>query len=279
MYTKQSYLSVRLAVLTPAVFVASLSGLCAGPMMAPAPLGPTLIAEPSGIEAEFHVGYSSDYIFRGGRLGGDLFEFGLDFAGAGDLPLLGEVNWSAGMWYASYDYNGIDYDVSGAPIGTFNSSLNELDVYGEVSKPIGDIFSVAVGITNYSYFGNGNFGGTNDDIEPYISIGADFWGISFGAAAYLDGANNYAHDFYYELSAGYEHELMENLSGGLELVLGIFDESNVSASDDSDIYFGATASLSYAVSKHITLSPYASLTFSDNLGDYFFGGVSLGFGF
>ena len=226
----------------------------------------TAVAE---IESEFHVGYSSDYIFRGADLGGDLYEFGLDFAGSGDVQGLGAFDWSAGVWYASIDANG----------GAANSSTNELDVYGGVSKSLNDMFAVAVGITNYSYFGNGAAGGTNDDIEPYVSIGAEVAGISLGAAAHFDGANNYAHDLYYEFTASYERELGENLSGGIELVLGYFDDSNAVPGDDSDVFFGGTASLSYAVSDNITVSPYASLTFSDNLGDHFFGGVSVGFGF
>lgn len=235
-----------------------------------APLGPTLAPAPSpGLDAEFHVGYSSDYIFRGADLGGDLYEFGLDFAGSGSVPVLGDLDWSAGLWYASIDDNS----------GIMNSSYNELDVYGEVSKSLTDIFSVAVGLTNYSYFGTGAAGGVNDDVEPYVSIGADLFGLSFGAAAYLDGANNYRHDLYYEFTAAYERALMERLTFGLEGVVGVFDESNVDVSDDTDVYVGGTASLSYAVSDAITVTPYISATFSDNLGDYLFGGVSVGFGF
>ncbi|MFM1557741.1 MAG: hypothetical protein ACKJSK_00430, partial [Roseibacillus sp.] len=80
----------------------------------------TLIAPAvAEIESEFHVGYSSDYIFRGTNNttsnDDDLYEFGLDFAGSGTVPGLGDVDWSAGLWYASF-------------------GSNELDVYGEVSK-------------------------------------------------------------------------------------------------------------------------------------------------
>ena len=45
------------------------------------------------------------------------------------------------------------------------------------------------------------------------------------------------------------------------------------------IFFGGTASLSYSVTENISVSPYIAVTTSDNLGDYFFGGVSVGFGF
>lgn len=222
------------------------------------------------IESEFHVGYSSDYIFRGHDAGGDLFEFGLDFAGTGALCSLGDLDWSAGIWYASFDYNN----------SSMNSSQNELDVYAEVSKSLNEMFSVAVGITNYSYFGNGNAGGTNDDIEPYLAIGVTLpQGIELGAAANFDGADNYNHDLYYEFTATYEHVLGPNLTAALDVVLGVFDDSNVNANDDSDIFYGASLSLSQAVSDSITITPYVGVTFSDNLGDFFFGGLSAGFGF
>lgn len=257
---RTTYLSYPISI----ALLASMGSVSAGE--APK-LCPTLH---SGLDAEFHVGYSSDYIFRGADAGGDLFEFGLDFAGAGTAPILGDVNWSAGMWYASFDHNSASYG---------NSSRNELDVYAEVSKQLTDMFSVAAGIINYSYFGNGHLGGTNDDIEPYIALSADIGCITLAAAAHLDGADNYNHDVYYEFTATHERALCENLTASLELILGVFDDSNVSATDDSDVYFGGTASVSYAVSDNITITPYVSATFSDDLGDFFFGGVSAGFGF
>jgi uncharacterized protein (TIGR02001 family) len=226
-------------------------------VLALAGLSMTLIAPAvAEIESEFHVGYSSDYIFRGSNQSGDndLYEFGLDFAGSGTAPVLGDVDWSAGVWYASF-------------------GSNELDVYGEVSKSLNDMLAVAVGITNYSYFG-----GNDDDIEPYISIGATVGEISLGAAAHYDESDTKDHDVYYEFTAGYERDLGENLNGAVELVLGWFDES-AAGSDDDDVFYGGTVSLSYAASENITVTPHASVTFSENLGDHFFGGVSVGFGF
>jgi hypothetical protein len=230
---------------------------------------PLLGTAAADIESEFHAGYSSDYVFRGGQVGGNLFEFGFDFAGSGDVGPLGELDWSAGIWYATFD--------ALTRIGA-DGANNELDVYGEVSKSLSEMFSVAVGITNYSYFGNG--GAADDDIEPYISLGAAINdNLSLGATAFYDGSNNYIHDWYFEFGAAYERELCQNTTAGLEVVLGWFDESNAVPGDDDDIYVRGTASLSYAVSENITVTPYASVSFSDNLGDRFYGGVSVGFGF
>ena len=85
-------------------------------------LAPVTVAE---IESEFHVGYSTDYIFRGGPLGGDLYEFGLDFAGSGDLQGIGALDWSAGIWYASFE-----------PVPKLGPKRNnqELDIYYELIK-------------------------------------------------------------------------------------------------------------------------------------------------
>ena len=232
-------------------------------------LGPASTPETSGLDSEFHVGYNSDYIFRGDRRGGDLYEFGFDFAGSGQVPLLGDLDWSAGVWYASYEVDSPN----------LNSSNNELDVYAEVRKPLNDVVSIAVGIINYSYFGNGAPGGTNDDVEPYVAIGIDFFALDLGFAFYYDGSDNYRHDFYSEFTAGYEHEISERLTANLEAVIGVFDESNANPAKGSDVYYGGTASLSVAVTDQITVTPYVAATSSSNLGDYFFGGVSVGFGF
>ena len=152
--TTKSFLSRPTSLIAIAALLGgSVSTLSAGDE--PPVLGPTLAPLASGIEAEFHVGYSSDYIFRGANQGGDLYEFGLDFAGSGDLVGLGAVDLSAGVWYGS----------AGA--------ADELDVYAEVSKSLNEMLAVAVGITNYSYFGDGD-----NDIEPYISIGTTVGEIS-----------------------------------------------------------------------------------------------------
>ena len=197
-------------------------------------------------------------------IGSDLFEFGLDFAGSGNAGALGDFDWSAGIWYGSFSVG----DDSGS---------NELDVYGEVSKSLNDLFSLAVGLINLSYFGNGS--SADDDIDPYVSLGAEVGSVSLGATAIFDGADNYNHDVYMEFTAAYEKEFNEKLSAGLQATLGWFDDSNFDTSDDDDLYVAGTLSLSYTLSDNISLSPFATVKFSDNLGDQFYGGVSLGFSF
>ena len=220
----------------------------------------TLIAPAvAEIESEFHVGYSSDYIFRGTNNtpsdDDDLYEFGLDFAGSGTVPGLGDVDWSAGLWYASF-------------------GSNELDVYGEVSKSLNEMFSVAVGITNYSYFGESD-DNVADDIEPYISLGANVGEISLGVGAHFDESDNREHDIYWEFTAAYEKELSGNMTLGLSAVLGHFDEED----DGFDTYYGLSAALSIAASDDITVTPHITHIFDGKDGAETFGGVSVGFGF
>ena len=96
------------------------------------------------IESEFHVGYNSDYIYRGVELGEDAYEYGLDIAGSSDCGL----DWSAGIWSISPDGAGDD----------------ELDIYASVGKDLG-IGSVAAGFTVYTYDGAS---GLDDDAEVYL---------------------------------------------------------------------------------------------------------------
>ena len=201
------------------------------------------------IETSFSAGYTSEYVYRGSLFGDDLFDFGIEASGSGELGGLGEVGFTGGIWYASF------------------SGGNELDIYGEVSKDMGS-FSLAAGITNYSYFGIEPPVG--DDIEPYLSIGTELGGISLGIAGYYDESDSYDYDLYWELSAGYDVDL-GSMSLGLSATYGYFD--------DEVEYFALSAGLDIPVSDSISVSPHITTTFSDDLGDQTFGGVGVSFGF
>ena len=218
----------------------------------PAPKAAIAPAPSSDLEVNFGAGYTSDYIFRGGDNGTNLFDMTLEFSGSGNLGALGGLDWTAGIWYASYSATG-------------GGSNNELDLYSQVSKSLSDMLDVAVGVTNYSYFGND---GSDDDIEPYVSLSTAMGEIALGATAYYDEGPG---DWYYEVSAAYERALSDSCTLGLAAVVGFGDES--------DDFVGGTASLSFAVSDDITVTPHVSATSSDDLGDHTFTGVSVGFGF
>ena len=247
---------VKSAVLAGSALIAGLS--FAGETSPKAPIAPE---PPSDISVSISAGYTSEYVYRGGFLGNDLFDFGLEASGSGELGGLGELGFTAGIWYASF--SGISYS------DTFTSGGgNELDVYGEVSKDFGT-FGLALGITNYSYFGVNPV--VSDDIEPYLSLGTELAGISFGVAAYYDESDSYGHEIYWELSAGYGIEL-GSMSLDLSATYGYFD-------DVEEEYIALSAGLDIPVSDSISVTPHVTTTFSDDLGDQTYAGVGLGFGF
>ena len=197
------------------------------------------------IETSFSAGYTSEYVYRGALFGDDLFDFGIEASGSGELEGLGELGFTGGIWYASF------------------SGGNELDIYGEVSKDLGS-FSLAVGITNYSYFGLEPAVG--DDIEPYVSVGTEVGGVSLGVSAYYDESDSYGYDLYWELSAEYA---IGDVS--LSATYGYFD--------DEVEYFALSTGYDISVSDSITISPHVTTTFSDDLGDQTYAGVGVGFAF
>ena len=189
------------------------------------------------IESEFHVGYNSEYIYRGFELGKDAYEYGLDFAGSSDCGL----DWSAGIWSISPD-GGAD---------------DELDIYASVSKDLG-IGSVAAGFTVYTY----DEPATADDAEVYLGFSTQKAGLDLGLTVFFgtDGALQDA--VLLEGSIGYSFELSSKTTANIGIVYGyLLDEGGFA--DDGGLYASASISLDYAVSDNITLSPYVSYSDGD----------------
>ena len=184
------------------------------------------------IESEFHVGYNSDYIYRGVELGEDAYEYGLDFAGSSDCGL----DWSAGIWSISPDNE--------------DGNVDELDIYASVSKDLG-IGSVAAGFTVYTYDGGG------DDAEVYLGFSTQQAGLDLGLTVFFgtDGAMQDA--VLLEGSIGYSFEVSSKTTANIGIAYGyLLDEGNFAA--DGELYASASISLDYAVSDSITFSPYVS---------------------
>jgi len=190
------------------------------------------------IESEFHVGYNSEYIYRGVELGVDAYEYGLDFAGSSDSGL----DWSAGIWSISPDGSGDD----------------ELDIYASVGKDLG-IGSVAAGFTVYTYDGAS---GLDDDAEVYLGFSTQSCGLDLGLTVFFgtDGALQDA--VLLEGSIGYSFEVSSKTTANIGIVYGtLLDEGDLS--DDGELYASASISLDYAVSDSITFSPYVSYSDGD----------------
>lgn len=116
-----------------------------------------------GLDYELHVGYTSEYLWRGIDLGNDLVEAGFNVASEWN-----GLGLSAGAWYASYDASSAGLTGLGAP-GDYD--IDELDLYAEVSKDLG-FFTAAVG---YIYYMNEDvLTAIEDAQEVYFSVSRDF---------------------------------------------------------------------------------------------------------
>lgn len=189
------------------------------------------------IESEFHVGYNSEYIYRGVEFGKDAYEYGLDFSGSSDSGL----NWSAGIWSIS-------------PDGEGDANVDELDIYASVSKDLG-IGSVTAGFTVYTYDG-----GADDDAEVYLGLSTQQAGLDMGLTVFYgtDGVMN--EQFLLEGTLGFSHELGDGLTANVGIAYGyVYDTGDsLYARDAGSVYASATISLDYTVSEDITFSPYVS---------------------
>lgn len=214
------------------------------------------------VEYEIHVGYSTEYIFRGLDLGDDMVEAGVDMATEWN-----GLGLSAGAWYASWEQGAVDSD--------------ELDLYAEVSKDLG-FASVAVGYIYYHFLGN-NPAGNEDAQEVYFSVAKNFFGVDTSLTYFWEIEDvRSGSDGYMELAAGKGFELSPCLTLNTGATLAYLVEESDFA------HLTAKVSLDWAFTETATLSPYIahSWSLSDTPSSFYlgsenqlFGGVSLAVSF
>ena len=249
-----------------------------------------VIAPSSDLDVTFGVGYTNEYVFRSWNRGDDLFEASIGVSGSGSLPGLGDVDLSAGLWIGTWTTQVIDRsqgqgpvigvnDTPGIivpPIPTRPAGAHEMRINMQASKALSDNLNLAVGVTNYSFFGAALDPG--DWLEPYIALSTQLAGLDVGVGIYWDESDNgipafVNEDYYLEITAGRSVDL-----GGLGLcvhgVLGTFNEFD-------DTFYGVSVGLPIAASDSITVTPHVSAIFGDTAsdGDQFTAGVNLNFGF
>jgi hypothetical protein len=215
------------------------------------------------IESEFHVGYNSEYIYRGVELGKDAYEYGLDFAGSSDSGL----DWSAGIWSISPDGE--------------DGNVDELDIYASVSKDLG-IGSVAAGFTVYTYDG-----GATDDAEVYLGFSTQSCGVDLGLTVFYGTDGAIQDQVLLEGTIGYSFEVDSKTTANIGIAYGYMLDEGLAgnySNDDGEVYASATISLDYAVSDTITFSPYISYIEGEdnriaNAADGVIGGASVSFSF
>lgn len=182
------------------------------------------------IESELHVGYTSEYLFRGLNLGQDLVEAGVDVA-----TEYNGFGLSAGAWHGSFDLAGAD--------------ASELDIYGEVSKDLG-FLTAAVGYIYYANMGTA----AADAQEAYFSVAKSFYGVDFSLAYYWDIETD--NDGYTELAASKGFELSPCLTLNTSAALGYLAEHSEFA------HVTAKVALDYAYSETATISPFVAHSWS-----------------
>ena len=207
------------------------------------------------IESSFHVGYSTDYVFRGANQGGageGLYEYGIDFSGDAS----GGTTWNAGVWRAEFA----------------DGASEETDIYGSVSKEFGAV-DLSLGLIRYD-------GSAGDTSEIFLGAGTELSGLSLAAVIYydVDAADG---NMYGELSAGKSYEV----GGGatLDLVASIGSTIDGGAADDY-VTYGLKAALSKELGENLTGSIYIAGEITEGVrgnadGDDLHGGISLSYGF
>jgi len=201
------------------------------------------------VEYELHTGYSSEYLFRGLNLGQDLVEVGFDAATEWN-----GLGFSAGAWYGSYDTaltsNINEYDV------------DELDLYGEVSKEFGCL-TAAVG---YIYYCNEDFISRNssqkfidDAQEAYFSVARDFGFAKASLTYFWDVEND--NDGYSELALTRAFELNQCLTLNVNSNIGYLVEQGQATAWTTKV------SLDWGFVEHAKLSPFVaySMALSDDV--------------
>ena len=193
------------------------------------------------VEYELHTGYSSEYLYRGVKVGNDLVEAGADVKGkAAGLDL------SAGAWYGTFD--GTD-DISGVRGG---NNVNELDLYGDVSKDFGFLTgSIGYIFRNYD---QGNLLGTEDTQEIYFGISRDF-GCVAASLTYYWGVGSTSPEVgvtegYTEFALSHSFELSPCLALNVSTNVGYLSE------DDRFTAWTTKVALDWGFAEHAKLSPF-----------------------
>ena len=211
--------------------VAAASALVAG----------TALAE---VEYELHTGYSSQYLFRGLDLGDDLVEAGADVSTEWN-----GLGLSAGAWYGSYDTFG-------------DLGLDELDLYGEVSKDLG----FATAGVGYIMYHNKNIAGfvLDDAQELYLSLSRDLGFANASLTYFWDIETD--NDGYSELGLDRSFELTPCVSLNVATNIGYLVEQGQATAwttkVSADWGFAESAKLSPFVALSVALSDDADTLYA-----------------
>ena len=208
------------------------------------------------VDSKFHLGYSTDYVFRGLNLsdaaGEDsgLFEYGLDFSG----KCGGGLDWNAGVWVADY-----------------GDDAEEVDFYASISKDM-DCCAVELGVVRYD---NGSHGPA-DTTELFLGASTEFYGFRVAGIVYydVDALDGFS---WGELSASKSFEVAAGMTIDAEASIG----TTLGEAADEYVSYGLTLSTTKQINDSIALTAYIAgeITEGHADGDDLYGGASLSYSF
>ncbi|MDB4294831.1 hypothetical protein N9908_01150 [Akkermansiaceae bacterium] len=218
------------------------------------------------IESSFHVGYSTDYVFRGinqnelarsvgANSDSGLYEYGLNFTGDSNSG----ATWNAGIWQAD-----------------IGDGLEELNIYAGLSKEFGAV-EMSLGLIRYDFSAL-----VPDTSEVYLGAATEIACLDLSAAIYYDVDANDG-NLYGELSLGKSFDV-----GGATLHIAANFGTTLDAGTGGDDYvtYGLKAALSQELGDNLTGSIYIAGEITEGAGfandfddDDLFGGISLSYGF
>ena len=197
------------------------------------------------VEYQLHTGYTSEYIYRGVKLGNDMVE-----AGADVKTQFNGFNLSAGAWYGSFES-----DVLGLSATDLN--VTELDLYAEAAKDFGPV----TGSIGYIYRMYDLDGVRDDTQEIYFGLSHDFgivdvsltyyWGVE-GFSDALRGIGST--EGYTELALRRSFELSPCLNLNVGTNVGYLVEGG-----DFTAWTTKVA-LDWGFAEHAKLSPFVALS-------------------
>ena len=231
----QNYCKTIGALAAASAFVAGTA--LAGTPTAPAPAP----AATSSVAYDLHVGYTSEYLYRGRILGQDLVEAGFNVQ-----TEYNGIGLSAGAWYGSYD-------TGWGPIREVD--VDELDLYTEVSKDFG-FLTAAVG---YIYYFNEDAPAQNgfnpiydDRQEVYVSLSRDL-GFAKASLAYYWGIQG-DNDGYTEFALSRKIDLTNCLALNLGTNVGYLMEQGQATAWTTKV------GLDWSFVENAKLSPFVALS-------------------
>lgn len=202
----------------------------------------------SALAVDVTLDLASAYVFRGVTLSDKAsFQPGIEASGFGLAEEYGSV--AFGAWAA--------YDLDDSYTGAMSSTFQETDWYVSYGLPtFVDGLDLSIGYCEYSY------GAGSSDEELSFGAGYSIAGVGLGATYYQGVGGAISTSAYFELAAGYDLEVTEDLAVSLGARVGYADpDGGESGFSDYDL----SAAVSYPLTDVWSIG--ASATYIGQIDD------------